>query len=81
MYDGDELLVHTGNLSMQSALGFYSNGSFEAIKNKEKDAFTEYIKNTKTGKVLRRAGMLGGAPRDDDEDIGDFPIRKTEDKG
>lgn len=66
MYDGDELLVHTGDLAMQSALGFYSNGSFASGKRKDDDAFTEYVKKTETGKLLIRAGMLESAHPDDE---------------
>lgn len=80
MYDGDELLVHTGDLAMQSALGFYSNGSFASGKRKDDDAFTEYVKNTETGKLLIRAGMLESAHPDDEAHDG-FPLGKTEDKG
>lgn len=80
MYDGDELLVHTGDLAMQSALGFYSNGSFASGKRKDDDAFTEYVKKTETGKLLIRAGMLDSAHPGDEAHDG-FPPGKTEDKG
>ena len=80
MYDGDELLVHTGDLAMQSALGFYSNGSFASGKRQDDDAFTEYVKKTETGKLLIRAGMLESVHPDDEAHDG-FPPGKTEDKG
>ena len=80
MYNGDELLVHTGELSMQSALGFYSNGSFGSEKDRCKDDFNEYIKKTETGKLLIRAGMLGTANVCGDAQNG-FPPHKQEDEG
>lgn len=79
MCDNDELLVHTSDLSMQSALGFYSNGSFACDKAKDRDAFTEYVKKTETGKLLARAGMLGDTHNDDRRN--GFPSHKTEDNG
>lgn len=79
MCDSDELLVHTDDLSMQSALGFYSNGSFACKKDKGYDAFDEYVKRTKTGKLMERAGMLGDPHTNEHRES--FPPRKTEDNG
>lgn len=60
MNDNGEHLVHTDDLPMQSALGFYSNGSFSSSEKAQNDAFAERVKSTPTGKLLERAGMLNG---------------------